>query len=175
MTTRRHSKRSKIRGTRNCCWGSKKRHRGAGHRGGRGNAGSGKMGDCKSPIYVRIKDYFGKHGFTSKSRSKVCPVNVGYLNDNLDSLIAEKMIEKKGDVYHINGSKLGFTKLLSKGQVRKKMEITVDCSTEKAVSKIEAAGGKVISSAIETKVMQKPVENKIVSKPKESKAAQKTK
>lgn len=145
MTTNRRSKKSRHRGSHRHGYGDKKRHRGAGHRGGRGNAGSGKMGDCKSPIYARIKDYFGKHGFISKSRACVCAVNVGYFDTHLDSLVLAKEIEKKGDVYHINCSKLGYNKLLSTGPVTHKLEITVDVAVEKAVAKVEAAGGKVVT------------------------------
>jgi len=148
MTTNRRSKKSRHRGSHRHGYGDKKRHRGAGHRGGRGNAGSGKEGDCKSPTFVRIKDYFGKHGFISKSRACVCAVNVGYFDTHLDSLVLTKEIEKKGDVYHINCEKLGYNKLLSKGPVTHKLEITVDVAVEKAIAKVEAAGGKVITENV---------------------------
>ncbi|MFA6088977.1 MAG: uL15m family ribosomal protein [Candidatus Woesearchaeota archaeon] len=144
MTTNRRSKRSRARGTWTHGWGAKKKHRGAGHRGGRGNAGSGKLGDCKSPTYARIKDYFGRHGFISKSRTITNPINVGYLDTHVEKLYSEKMVEKKADVYYINCSKLGFNKLLSKGAITHKLEITVERAVESVIAKVESAGGKVI-------------------------------
>lgn len=162
MTTNRRSKKSRARGTRRHGYGDKKRHRGAGHRGGRGNAGSGKMGDCKSPTFARIPDYFGKHGFISKTRMIVNPVNVGYFDTHVDSLVKSGEIEKKAEVYYINCSKIGYTKLLSKGPVTHKFEITVDIAAPNAVSKVEAAGGKVITDSNgqntvkETKVKEAP-------------------
>lgn len=145
MTTNKRSKKSRARGTRRHGYGDKKRHRGAGHRGGRGNAGSGKMGDCKSPTFARIPDYFGKHGFISKSRAIVCAVNIGYFDTHADSLVKSGDIEKKGEIYYINCSKLGYTKLLSTGPATHKFEITVDCAVPNAISKVEKAGGKVVT------------------------------
>ncbi len=47
-------------------YGSMKKNRGAGNRGGRGLAGTGKRGDANKQTYQANKKYFGKHGFTSK-------------------------------------------------------------------------------------------------------------
>ena len=45
MTHNKRKKNSRQRGEWTHGWGAKKKHRGAGHRGGRGNAGSGKRGE----------------------------------------------------------------------------------------------------------------------------------
>ena len=54
-----------MRGTSSHGWGSKKKHRGAGHRGGKGMAGSGKRADQKKPTILNLygNDYYGKKGF----------------------------------------------------------------------------------------------------------------
>ena|SRR3989344_1012675 len=143
MTVNKRSKRSRARGTWTHGWGAKKKHRGAGHRGGRGNAGSGKKGDSRSPTYSRIKDYFGKHGFTSKTRSLVIPVNIGYFDKYADELTLSKKIALKGDTYYIDCAKLGFEKLLSKGTVTRKFAITVARASPKAIAKVNEAGGSV--------------------------------
>lgn len=145
MTVNKRSKISRQRGSFTHGWGAKKKHRGAGHRGGRGNAGSGKRGDAKNPTYNKIKRYFIQYGFTSKSRALNLAINVGYIEAHLDAFIANgKVVEEKG-VYKIDCNAFGVSKLLSKGTVTKKFEITVEAATEKAVAKVEAAGGKVVS------------------------------
>ena len=49
----------KMRGSRSHGHGDKKK-RGAGQRGGRGIAGTGKRGDSKKPS-INVKNYFGKN------------------------------------------------------------------------------------------------------------------
>jgi len=144
MVARRRSKTSRAHGSWTHGWGAKKKHRGAGHRGGRGNAGSGKGNDSKTSKYQRIKNYFGKHGFTSKSRSLVVPVNVGYIDTHVDMLIEAGKIENKNGVFVIDCTKMGINKLLSKGTVNNKFEIIVGEATDKAIAKVEKAGGKVV-------------------------------
>ncbi len=54
----------KIRGSRTCGWGSHKKRRGAGNRGGRGNAGVHKHKYIKFVKLAKLGLYeFGKHGF----------------------------------------------------------------------------------------------------------------
>ncbi|MEM0303148.1 MAG: uL15 family ribosomal protein [Archaeoglobaceae archaeon] len=58
----------KFRGSRTCGGGSHKKRRGAGHRGGRGNAGVHKHKYLKFLKLERLGLYeFGKHGFTRPS------------------------------------------------------------------------------------------------------------
>lgn len=143
MTVNKRAKMSRARGSWTHGWGAKKKHRGAGHRVGRGNAGSGKKGDARSPTYVRIRKYFGKHGFTSRSRSLIIPVNVGYFDQYADDLVLAKKVMLKDDTYHVDCTKLGFGKLLSKGPVTRKFSVTVSRASPKAIAKVEAAGGSV--------------------------------
>ena len=63
-------KKSKVktqRGTSSHGWGHKKKHRGAGNRGGKGMAGTGARGDAKKPTILTTvgKSYYGKKGFLS--------------------------------------------------------------------------------------------------------------
>ena len=51
MPANKRKKLSRMRGTHTHKGGDKKKRRGAGHRGGRGNSGSGKRGDAKKPRY----------------------------------------------------------------------------------------------------------------------------
>ena len=69
MTTNKRKKVVKYRGSHTHGGGAKKKRRGAGHRGGRGMAGSGKRADQKKPTILKLygNSYFGKKGFSPKT------------------------------------------------------------------------------------------------------------
>jgi large subunit ribosomal protein L15 len=146
MVVNKRKKVTKYRGSHTHGGGSKKKRRGAGHRGGRGNAGSGKKGDCKKPSYEQGGKYLGKHGFTSKSRSKPKPINLNSLTRSAD----KGLIKKTGSTFTINLTEMGYSKLLGTGIITQKFEITVKEATQKAIQKVEKAGGKVILPKKET-------------------------
>ncbi|MCF7861124.1 uL15 family ribosomal protein [Candidatus Woesearchaeota archaeon] len=136
MQTKR-SKNSRQRGSKTHSWGAMKKHRGAGNRGGRGNAGTGKRGDANKPSIWKDKKYFGKHGM--KSRFKVVKaINIQKLNQ-----MADELCTKKGDVYTVDLSKVKIGKLLSVGTPAYKYDITVNTASQKAIDKIVQKGGKV--------------------------------
>ena len=146
MTVNRRSKKSRLRGSHTHGWGAKKKHRGAGHRGGRGNAGSGKRADAKKPSYWKDLDYFGKHGFIMHGvTQKFNPVNLSYFEEKLDKFVANKEIEFKNGFYHIDITKFGFNKLLGSGKGDKKLKINAPFYTAKAKEKVESSGGEIIS------------------------------
>ena len=158
-------KNSRQRGTHTHGWGGKKKHRGAGSRGGRGNAGSGKRGDAKKPSFWKDSKRYGKSGFTSKVRNNYKTINLAELDSKIDSFVKQKKVEFKNNIYIIDLAKLKIGKLLGAGNTIKKFEIKVDLASAKAIIKIEKAGGKVIlpqkikidSDKLETK--EKPIEN----------------
>jgi large subunit ribosomal protein L15 len=132
MAVRRQKKSKTLRGSNSHGWGSRKRHKGAGSRGGRGFAGSGKRADQKKISIIKEygHTYFGKLGFRrpQKQLIMVKTINIGELPDQ----------DK------INLTELGYTKLLSKGKAKRKYEITVSSFSAKAKEKVEAAGGKIL-------------------------------
>ncbi len=151
----KRKKNSRQRGSTTHGWGAMKKHRGAGNRGGRGNAGSGKRGDQRKPSYWNNKvimragqkpgqDYFGKHGFYSVTRTLVRAINVRALDVCLASLIAEKKATKKGNAYAVDLGAIGFDKLLGSGRITKALHVTVRAASPRAVEKIAAAGGAVV-------------------------------
>jgi len=110
----------------------KKAGRGAGLRGGKGNAGLLKhrwMYATKN-----MPNHFGRHGFKRPqsiiSKDKI--INVGDLE--------EKFPGKK----EVNLSQAGYDKLLGGGNINTKIKITVDSASEKAINKIQEKGGEVI-------------------------------
>ena len=66
-------RKKRMRGTKTHGWGSKKKHRGAGNRGGRGMAGAGKRAEHKKTLILKkyTNAYFGKKGsFSIRKKSK---------------------------------------------------------------------------------------------------------
>ncbi|MFO7792845.1 MAG: uL15m family ribosomal protein [Candidatus Saliniplasma sp.] len=118
--------------------------RGAGERGGRGKAGLQKH-KWKS-IVKEDKDYFGPKGF-SRPQSVVEekePINIYQVEQQIDDLIENGFAKKKGSGYEVDLVKAGYDKLLGQGKTRFQMNIKVPSTSERAVRKIEEAGGKVI-------------------------------
>ena len=144
MSINKRKKNSRQRGSKTHGWGSMKKHRGAGNRGGRGMAGTGKRGDTIKPR-IWDKKYFGKSGFKKKNiKMKINAISICYLEEKLNSLLRKKLISKEGDLYLVDMRKIGFNKLLSQGKVLNKFKIKVDCASKKAVEKIKNGGGEIV-------------------------------
>lgn len=109
----------------------KKAGRGAGLRGGRGNAGLHKHKYMHMLKYM--PDHFGRHGFKRPLSvvKKDKTINVGQLE--------EKFPEKKS----IDLTKEGFDKLLGGGAINSNLKIKVKNASQKAVKKIKEKGGEV--------------------------------
>jgi large subunit ribosomal protein L15 len=165
MTERKRKKNSRQRGNHTHGWGAKKKHRGAGNRGGRGTGGSGKRGDSKKPSIWKNKKYFGRHGFKKLGPvEKIKAINLSYFEVYLPRLVEKKLAEEKGGIFTIDVEKLGFNKVLSSGKLTKKCKISSPSFSKKAIEKIKSVGGE----AVETRKKQE--------KPKtEAKKEEKTK
>jgi len=116
----------------------KKGGRGAGLRGGRGNAGLMKHKHMYMTKYM--PDHFGRHGFKRPQSvvKKNKTINVGQL---------EETFPGKND---IDLGKEGFDKLLGGGNLSSKIKIKVDGASGKAVEKVKDKGGEVILSEVKT-------------------------
>ena len=60
MVAKKRKKNTRQRAGTTHGWGSMKKHRGKGNKGGAGMAGTGKRGDAKKPAIWKNKKYFGK-------------------------------------------------------------------------------------------------------------------
>jgi large subunit ribosomal protein L15 len=143
MTVNKRKKVSRYRGSMTHGGGSKKKRRGAGNRGGKGMAGSGKRSDNKKPSLWKQK-YFGKYGFVSKNTKNIKAINVDYLDENITKLGSQKLVNKENGFFSVDLKKLGFNKLLSKGKVTNKYKIKVPYASKKAIEKIKSNGGEVV-------------------------------
>jgi len=123
-------KTKKRRGSRTHGRG-KKAGRGAGLRGGRGNAGLHKH--KYSYVLKYMRDYFGRKGFKRPfDRKEVKVINVGDI---------ERLFPNREE---INLKEEGFDKLLGKGEVKSKIKVIVPKATDRAIRKIEEKGGEVV-------------------------------
>ena len=126
----------------------KKGGRGAGLRGGRGNAGL--LKHKYMHMIKNMPDHFGRHGFkrhpSITKRNKT--INVGQLED---------IFPGKNE---IDLTKEGFDKLLGSGRLNKKLKIKVNNASEKAIAKIKDKGGELILPELpkESNVDEKKVE-----------------
>jgi len=144
---RKRKKIYKMRGSRHCGGGCSKKRRGAGHRGGRGNAGSGKEKKQKYTWFLKYEpDHIGKHGFKRfpKLRKSKSAINLSYLNDNLEKFLERGIAYKEKKDVIVDVSKLGVSKVLSEGKLTKKFSVKAKEFSEKAKMKIEKMGGKAI-------------------------------
>ncbi len=145
MLKKKRKKVVKCRGSHTHGCGSKKKRRGAGNRGGRGLAGTGKRGDQKKSYILRHvgNKYYGSHGFTPVRRREEVIINIGYINSHYDQLAKEGILEKEGDFYVLNLNKAGYDRLLGKGDLNIKLKVINGLVSRKAVDKIKAAKGVV--------------------------------
>jgi large subunit ribosomal protein L15 len=147
MTARKRTKDSRLRGSHTHGYGSKKKHRGKGHRGGRGMAGTGKRSDCKRPMIWKDPKYFGRYGFKPCGAfEEIRAVNIKYFEEKLNTLLSQKIIEQKGTVYVIDVEKLGFNKVLGCGKLTKKFKVIAPYFSEGAIERIQAAGGEIVKT-----------------------------
>ena len=144
MTASRRKKVNKYRAHTTHGGGSRKKRRGAGSRGGRGNAGTGKRASHKKAGRITI---FGKKGFLPRRNSSTTKtVNLNYFTSNkIKQLVSQgKVVEQSGH-YTVDLSKLGFNKLLGAGNIDFKLKIIAQEVSVKAAEKIKLAGGEVVS------------------------------
>ena len=135
----------KYRGSQTHGGGSKKKRRGAGNRGGRGMAGSGKRADQKKPTILKLygNTYFGKSGFISKIRKKINVISIQTIENKIYNWLKDGTLKKEGNAIKIDLKSMGYNKLLSKGKIKNKFYIEVEYASKKAIEKIEKSGGKI--------------------------------
>ncbi len=69
---------------------------------------------------------------------------VGELDEQIDSLLSNKQAEKTKEGINVYLNRLGYDKLLAKGQVTHPLIVQVDSHSKSAVEKIVEAVGKIL-------------------------------
>jgi large subunit ribosomal protein L15 len=139
MVVRKEAKRR--RGERSY-HGSHKKWRGAGSRGGHGNAG---MHKHKWSYTLKYEpDHFGKRGFRPIVTKEIRTINLKDLDQLTDKLLEKKLAEKEGDKIKIDLGKIGYDKLLGSGRATKPLVVEAKYFSKQAIKKLEDASGKAV-------------------------------
>ena len=130
MVTNKRKKVIGMRGSKTHGYGSKKKHRGGGSKGGKGQAGQ----------FKHKKTFFKRWGKEKQPRFKSLEHRFGLKQKaiNLGDLL------KLTDKSEIDAKEFGYGKVLSAGVLEKPVTIKAKAFSEKAKEKIEAAGGKAV-------------------------------
>ena len=152
--TRKFPKRiRKMRGTRTQGYGRVGQHRKAGQRAGKGKTTQWKK--SKKSYYLKQKELgfpdpdwdFGKRGFKRPQDInriyRVNALNIKDLDSKIEDLTLKNVATKTGNTYTINLKDINIQKILGRGDINKKINLTVDKASKRAIEKIESAGGKV--------------------------------
>lgn len=114
--------------------GNAKNKRGAGNKGGRGNAGLAKH--RFTWVTVNDPDYFGRYGFVRPNRKTVDTVNLF----ELDQQAKRGKLEKKDNTFYFEFK----GKVLGAGELTVPLMVKALSWSKKAADKIKKAGGQVI-------------------------------
>lgn len=165
MLKQKKSKSVKMRGSNSHGWGHKKKHRGAGHRGGKGLSGTGARGDAQKAglmsnskgILMKIAaqkgvalktlqkgySHFGKNGFKSIHAKKTKTLSLNYIEINFDKMIANGIIKEDKKQFTFDSTAFGYDKILGRGKFTKKLKIICKDISEAAKQRVIDAGGSV--------------------------------
>jgi len=142
-----------MRGTRTQGYGRVGQHRKGGQRAGKGKTTQWKK--SKKSYYLKQKELgfpdpdwdFGKKGFKRpQDINRIYHVNALNLKDldsKIEDLTLKNVATKTGNTYTINLKDINIQKILGRGDINKKINLTVDKASKRAIEKIESAGGKV--------------------------------
>ncbi|MBA7529279.1 hypothetical protein ES705_21474 [subsurface metagenome] len=143
----------KMRGTRTHGYGRVGQHRKAGQRAGKGKTSQWKK--SKKSYYLKQKELgfpdpdwdFGKRGFKRPQDInriyQVNALNVKDLDSKIEELTKNNIASKSGNTYTIDLKDVNIQKILGRGEINKKINISVNKASKRAIEKIESAGGKV--------------------------------
>ena len=74
---------------------------------------------------------------------KINTLNIKDLDQKIDKLVIENIATKTGNTYIVNLNDINIQKILGRGEINKKINISVNKASKQAMEKIEAAGGKI--------------------------------
>ncbi|MFQ6095235.1 MAG: uL15 family ribosomal protein [Candidatus Bathyarchaeia archaeon] len=144
---RQDASQEEQRGSRTYGYGRVSQHRGIGQRGGHGKTGRRKH---KWSYILRYEpDYFAKRGFKPPQGRDVDSINVGELDEQVRRLLKEKKAVRKRGAIYIDLDRLGYNKLLGRGQATHPLIIKVASHSDSAAEKITRAKGRILQAQTE--------------------------
>ena len=124
---------SRQRGNKTHGWGSKKKHRGAGSRGGRGRAG----------ITKHKKLFFKKRGISVGARGHTSMRKKG-LKKEVKAISLRDLQRLSAGKKEIILREHGYDKVLGNGEIRAPIKVIAKSFSARAAEKIEAAKGTAV-------------------------------
>ena len=164
---RKRKKNTRQRANTTHGYGSMKKNRGKGHKGGAGMAGTGKRADTKKPSIWKL-DYFGKSGFKTHNKKPIVAVNIAFIEDKYTHLVTKGIIIEEKGTSIVDFSKFGISKLLSTGTPTRKYKVIVGVASKKAIDKINKIGGEIVLITPPKKKEEKPKAKASKTKEKEA-------
>ncbi|MCD6247771.1 MAG: uL15 family ribosomal protein [Candidatus Diapherotrites archaeon] len=146
MTVRKRKKKNKLRGKRTHGKGNTKNKRGGGSRGGRGKAGARKHKKDKYSGILKKKARL-------KPKKKGRVIDIDELSRIAERLKKENKAEYDNEFIIIDGKKIGFEKILSRGKLTHRVKIINAKISERARRKILESGGLIEEMLGERKEM----------------------
>lgn len=136
----------KQRGSRTMGYGRVSQHRKGGGRGGKGKAGGRKHFWIRTLKYN--PDRYRKVGFKPPSALETPPetINVGELEDLALRVLGEDQLKDRTGALELDLTRMGYGKLLGRGEVSMPMRLMVTEYTPRALEKVEASGGEIVES-----------------------------
>jgi large subunit ribosomal protein L15 len=153
MTRKFPKKIRKMRGTRTQGYGRVGQHRKTGQRAGKGKTTQWKK--SKKTYYLKQKELgfpdpdwdLGKKGFKRPQDVNriyhINALNIKDLDAKIEDLTLKNVASKSGNTYTLNLKDINIQKILGRGEINKKINLTVNKASKRAIEKIESAGGKV--------------------------------
>ncbi|MEK6858847.1 MAG: uL15 family ribosomal protein [Nanoarchaeota archaeon] len=145
MSYRKRRKSSRYPGSKTHGRGRKNRTRGLGNRGGRGMSGTGKRGDQKKTLIIKLYggDYFGKEprGAGTREKKKTKSLSLATLKTQLRMLVEKGKAREVKGTYEVN---LEDYKIVGNGTLDLKMHIKAKSASAGARQAVERAGGSLV-------------------------------
>jgi len=141
----KNRKSRKYRGSRTCGGGNAKMRRGAGHRGGRGNAGIKKHNKTWYLTHDPSALVSKGPGRPDVPRRIPRAINIGKLEEEVVELLSSGKAKRTDRGIILNLTSIGYDKLLGGGLARNPWVITAEAWSEVASRKIEEAGGQLLT------------------------------
>ena len=146
MVVRRRRKYTKYLGKRYARRGKNDRNRGAGCRGGRGNAGwRFKKQKLLKILKENPEKFKDKRGFVPPRRREIREMNLHQLEDLVFKLKSQGKIKEEDGKIVVNLKDFGYNKLLGAGAISIPVKVYTEYASESAVEKIQKAGGEIIT------------------------------
>lgn len=136
-------RRSKKKKSGSHGYGSSKKNRGAGSRGGRGKAGIGKKAHHEKMTGEGVHK-LGEEGFTPHGSTEQNGINLRDIDQRIEEFVEEGSAEETEDGYIFHAAEAGYQKVLGSGKLFKDIEIHAEEFSDSAKRKIEEAGQEAV-------------------------------